>query len=84
MDVISMYGYAAAFCTTVSFIPQIIKIIKEKDAKDISIGMYLIFTFGILMWLVYGMMLNELPIIIANSFTLVFASTVLYLKFRYG
>jgi MtN3 and saliva related transmembrane protein len=84
MEPVTIYGYLAAICTTVSFIPQIIKIIKEKEAKDISIGMYLIFTFGIMMWLVYGILLNEIPIIIANSFTLIFALIILYLKFRFG
>ena len=84
MDIISLYGYLGATCTTVSFIPQIIKIWKEKQAKDISIGMYLLFTFGIMMWLVYGVLLGEYPIIIANSLTLVFAVTVLLLKYKYG
>jgi len=84
MEISAIYGYLAAFCTTVSFIPQIFKIIKEKEAKDISTGMYLIFTFGILMWLVYGILLNELPIIIANSFTLAFACTILILKYKFG
>jgi len=84
MDIISLYGYLGATCTTVSFIPQIIKIWKEKQAKDISIGMYLLFTFGIMMWLVYGVLLGEYPIIIANSLTLIFASTVLLLKYKYG
>lgn len=84
MDVIALYGYLAATCTTVSFLPQIIKILKEKEAKDISIGMYLIFTFGVMFWLIYGIMLNELPIILANSITLVFACTVLFLKYKYG
>ncbi|MBX3043447.1 MAG: SemiSWEET transporter [Candidatus Kapabacteria bacterium] len=84
MDVVSIYGYLGATCTTVSFIPQIIKILKEKEAKDISIGMYLIFTFGVMMWLVYGILLNEYPIIIANTLTLSFAVTILILKNKYG
>lgn len=84
MDVISIYGYLGATCTTVSFIPQIIKILKEKEAKDISIGMYLIFTFGIMMWLVYGILLKEYPIIFANTLTLIFSVTILILKYRYG
>ncbi len=81
---ISIFGFIAAFCTTISFIPQIIKILKEKNTRDISIGMYIIFTFGILMWLIYGIMLNELPIIIANFFTLVFSCIILYFKFKNG
>lgn len=79
---ISIFGYIAAFCTTISFIPQIIKIIKEKNTRDISIGMYIIFTFGIFMWLIYGIMLNELPIIIANFFTLVFSCIILFLNLK--
>jgi MtN3 and saliva related transmembrane protein len=84
MDVIAIYGFLAATCTTVSFVPQIIKILKDKEAKDISIGMYLIFTFGVMFWLIYGILLNEYPIIIANSITLIFAVTVLILKYKYG
>ncbi len=84
MDEVSIYGYMGAACTTISFIPQIIKIIKEKEARDISLGMYLIFTFGIMMWLIYGILLNQYPIIIANSLTLLFSVTVLALKYKYG
>ncbi|MDX9791244.1 MAG: SemiSWEET transporter [Candidatus Kapaibacterium sp.] len=84
MGLISLYGYIAAICTTISFIPQIIKIFKDKEAKDISIGMYLIFGFGVLMWLVYGILLNAYPIVIANSFTLFFVLIILYLKYKYG
>lgn len=54
--VAELIGYAAAFCGTVSLIPQIIKLWKERSAKAISATMYLIYTFGVVLWLIYGIM----------------------------
>ena len=80
---IEIFGYMAAFFTTVSFIPQVVKVIKDKQTRNISLQMYLIFTFGILCWLIYGILLNSLPIIFANTFTLVFAVIILSYKLKY-
>jgi len=76
-------GMVAACCTTVSFIPQAVKTIRTKDTGSISVVMYALFTFGTLMWLVYGFVSNNIPIIIANAVTLALAVIILYYKLRY-
>lgn len=78
-----LIGFAAAFCTTAAFIPQVIHSIKTQDLSGISLGMYSIFSFGVACWLVYGLMLLSWPMIIANSITLVLACTLLVLKIKH-
>jgi MtN3 and saliva related transmembrane protein len=84
MEITELFGYLAATLTTVSFIPQVIQVWRSKHTKDISLGMYSIFTVGIGVWLVYGILLGSMPIIIANCVTLVLAGSVLAMKLRYG
>ena len=83
MDIITVIGLAAATCTTISFLPQSIQVIKTKRTKDLSLAMYLTFTVGIFLWLVYGIMIADLPVIIANTITLLFATTILVMKLKY-
>jgi len=82
MQLSEILGYCAAAATTASFIPQATKVIKTRDTKSISLWMYLIFCFGLVLWLVYGIMLSAMPIILANSITLLFAGIVLGYKLR--
>lgn len=84
MDTTAMFGYAAATLTTVAFVPQVVRIWRSKNTRDISLGMYVIFTTGIALWLVYGILLGSAPIIIANCITIVLAGAVLAMKLRYG
>jgi MtN3 and saliva related transmembrane protein len=84
MNFATIIGLLAATCTTISFVPQVVQIIKTKNTKGISLGMYILFTFGIACWLIYGFYLGELPIIIANAITLVLASTILVFKIKHG
>jgi MtN3 and saliva related transmembrane protein len=84
MNITTVIGVAAAICTTVSFIPQVLKTIKTGQTKDISLSMYLIFTTGIILWLIYGIAISDLPIILANSITVILTSTVLVMKIRNG
>ncbi|MCP4646220.1 MAG: hypothetical protein GY852_00605 [bacterium] len=79
-----MVGMAAAVLTTVSLLPQLLKAWKTKSTKDISLKMFLIFTVGVVAWLAYGLLLDSLPIIVANVFTLALALGILYCKFKYG
>ena len=81
---IEIIGLIAAFCTTISFLPQVIHAFKTKSTKDISLPMYLTLTFGVLMWLIYGLFLHSLPIILANAVTFIFASAILVLKVKHG
>ncbi len=80
---IEALGIIAGTLTTTSFLPQLFKIIKTKSAKDLSLGMFIIFTTGILLWLIYGLLTNTLAIIIANSITLIIATTIITLKIKY-
>ncbi len=83
MNFITILGLVAATCTTIAFIPQAIKTIRTKHTKDLSLGMYALLTIGIILWLTYGVIKNDLPIILANGVTLVFAATILFLKIKY-
>jgi len=75
-----LIGYAAAFCTTVAFLPQAVKVYKTRQTKDISLGMFLLLTAGVVLWLTYGIMINSYPIIAANTVTLLFDIYILYMK----
>lgn len=77
-------GSVAAFLTTISFLPQAVKVLRTRKTNDLSLGMYGCFTVGVALWLAYGLMLKEWPIIIANAVTLSLAATILGLKLRHG
>jgi len=80
MNTIDWMGSIAATLTTTSFIPQVWQVWCTRHTKDISLGMYAIFTSGVAMWLIYGVLLSSWPIIIANGLTLLLAGTVLCMK----
>ncbi|MBN2442110.1 MAG: SemiSWEET transporter [Spirochaetales bacterium] len=84
MKVITIIGFVAAVCTTASFLPQVIKTLRTKQTKDISLLMYIVFTLGVLLWLSYGIIKKDLPIIIANTITFLLAVCVLVLKIKNG
>ena len=77
-------GSIAATLTTVAFVPQVWQVWRTRHTHDISLGMYAIFTCGVAMWLVYGLLLGAWPIIIANAITVLLAGAVLVMKLRYG
>jgi len=76
-------GIVAGTLTTISFVPQLVKVLETKSAGDISSGMFFIFCSGVSLWLVYGILLGDGPIIISNTVTLGLASTILFLKVKY-
>ena len=76
-------GSIAAVCTTISFLPQLIRVWQRKSARDISLSMFLLFSFGVACWLVYGVGIQSAPIIAANAVTLALALAILTLKLRY-
>jgi len=82
MDRVSALGYAAAACTTLSFLPQVVRTLRTRDTSGISLWMYLVFCTGVALWLAYGIARADAPVIVANLVTLVLASTVLLLKVR--
>jgi MtN3 and saliva related transmembrane protein len=77
-------GFAAAVLTSASFIPQAVMTIRTRDTRGISRGMYVIFTIGVAFWLAYGIAIDSMPMILANTVTLALAGTILALKLRYG
>ncbi|MEA5139690.1 SemiSWEET transporter [Arcicella rigui] len=76
-------GYFAGVLTTIAFVPQVIQIYKTKSAKDISLAMFLLFTFGVTLWLVYGISTNAVPVIAANAITLLLSLVILFFKYKY-
>jgi MtN3 and saliva related transmembrane protein len=84
MKLTSIIGFIAAVCTTGSFIPQVYKTIKTKDTKGISLLMYSIFSLGVLLWLVYGIIIKDVPVAVANAVTISLAAVVLVLKIKNG
>ncbi len=75
-------GYCAATLTTLAFVPQVLQALRTRDLRDISLTMYIAFCGGIALWLIYGLLMQAWPIVIANVFTLGLAGVVLYLKAR--
>jgi len=80
----SIIGFIAATLTTISFVPQVIKIWRSRSTHDVSLGMYALFTLGIAMWLAYGLLIYSWPVILANFVTLLLAGTVLLMKLKFG
>ena len=81
--IIKYIGFFAAFCTTFAFLPQAIKVYQTKSTRDISLYMFLIFTVGVLSWLIYGLIIDDLPVILANAVTLVLSFFILIYKILY-
>tara|TARA_B100000989_G_C19440374_1_gene427041 strand:+ start:151 stop:411 length:261 start_codon:yes stop_codon:yes gene_type:complete len=76
-------GFFSGFCTTVAFIPQLIKVWKTKSVKDISMKMFLIFFIGVFGWTIYGFLINDKPMIFANLITLVLAIGIIFGKYKF-
>jgi len=83
IDLADFFGYAAAMLTTVAFFPQVLKSWRTRDLSGVSLTMYGLFTAGVALWLVYGVLLGSWPIIVANGVTLALASVVLALKVKH-
>lgn len=79
-----MMGMIAAVFTTLSFIPQALQVIRTKNTEDISLVMYSMFVLGVILWTVYGFIILDLSIILANSITCVLASVILMYKIKYS
>ena len=84
MNLVTVSGLIAALLTTTAFVPQVLKSMKTKSAKDLSFGTSAMLCGGVLLWLIYGILNRDLPIILSNALTLVLATTLLVLKIRYG
>ena len=78
-----LIGYIAAGLTTLSFLPQALHTFRTRDVRGISLGMYALFNSGVALWLVYGLLIDAWPIVVANAITLCLALTILVMKLRY-
>ncbi len=83
MDTITLVGIAASVLTAISMMPQLIKIAKEKKADDVSLLMLLVLLSGLILWVVYGFMIEDYIIVVANSFSVLVNITVVILTLVY-
>ncbi|WP_437744740.1 SemiSWEET transporter [Sorangium sp. So ce1504] len=81
---VTTLGLVAATLTTISFLPQVLRTLRTRDTRSISVGMYAAFVTGVGLWLVYGLLTQDVPIVVANAVTLVLSGAVFLLKLRYG
>lgn len=81
---VEILGSIAALCTTVSFLPQVVRTWRTKSVGDISLVMYLVFCTGLALWLFYGLCIGSMPVIAANAVTLVLAGAVLAMRIIYS
>ena len=77
-----IFGYIAAFCTAISFLPQAVKTIKTKDTNGLSLLTYLFLFFGSLSWFIYGIVLTDIPLVGTNFLTTIFTGIILFLILR--
>ena len=84
MEGVMLLGLAAGTLTTVSVLPQVIKAWKTRHTKDVSLIMFLILFTGVALWFSYGLLIGDVPVVVANGVTMVFVLTMIILKLRYG
>jgi MtN3 and saliva related transmembrane protein len=84
MSLAMLIGLFAACCTTLAYAPQAIKTWRTRQTRDISLGMFVLMVTGVALWLIYGLMIGDLPLILANLVTLSLSGTILVLKLRHG
>ena len=83
MSYLLLLGLVAASCTTLAFVPQFFKVWKTRSTHDISLVMYIVICTGVLLWLIYGLIIKDIPLIVANAVTFVLAGSILALKIRF-
>jgi MtN3 and saliva related transmembrane protein len=83
MEYLPILGLLAGSLTTIAFIPQVIKTWKSKSAKELSLGMFLFFFVGLGLWFIYGILMQDLPIIVANGLMLILAATLIFFKLTF-
>ena len=81
---IKLLGFAAATCTTLAYAPQFVKVWRTRSTEDISLGMFLVMVLGLALWLLYGLLSGDAPLIASNAVTLVLAGGILFMKLKYG
>ncbi|HZF63867.1 MAG TPA: SemiSWEET transporter [Chitinophagaceae bacterium] len=84
MNTTQLLGMAAGILTSISMLPQLIKIIKEKKADDVSLIMLLVLISGLSLWVAYGVMRDDLPLIVTNSFSVLLNCVIVVFRLKYG
>jgi MtN3 and saliva related transmembrane protein len=82
-NIIDIIGYVAATCTTLAFLPQLIRVLRLRSAREISLGMFLVFSLGTALWLTYGLLAHSKPVAAANAVTFLLSISILALKLRF-
>ena len=83
MNLTEILGLIAGFLTTMSFIPQVVKTWRSRSARDLSLVMFLLYCVGVFLWMIYGIMIDQLPVILWNVITLILASVILFFKIKF-
>ncbi|MFH1368932.1 MAG: SemiSWEET transporter [Elusimicrobiota bacterium] len=83
MNYIQLIGLAAGALTTSSLLPQVIKSFRTKSTKDISLGMFILISTGNLLWLTYGLLIRDIPVIVANLMTFLLSLMIIMMKIKY-
>lgn len=81
---VEIIGLVAGFLTTAAYMPQVLKVWRSRSARDVSLGMFSLMVVGIMFWLAYGLMIEDIPLILANLVTLLLTGVILALKLRHG
>ena len=84
MEITVTIGSLAGFLTTIAFVPQVLRVWRSRSARDLSLHTFATFTAGVALWLAYGILRDEAPIIVWNAVTLALAGTILVMKLRFG
>lgn len=82
-DLVDSIGFIAAACTTLSFLPQLLRVLKLRSTREISLGMFLVLSVGTALWLIYGLLVHSWPVMVANAVTLGLTISILVLKLRF-
>ena len=81
---IGIIGIVAGICTTVSLVPQLLKILRTRKAHDVSLVMFIVLGLGILLWFFYGIFIREIPVILANGMSFILTVAIIIARVRYG
>lgn len=84
MELTQIIGYLATFAITVCYIPQVLHTYRSKDVSGISLGMYCALAFGVLLWLIYGILIGDTPLMLCNSISLLMILSILTMKLMYS
>jgi MtN3 and saliva related transmembrane protein len=84
MSWIEIFGFAAGVVTAIGMMPQLVKTVKTKKVDELSIQMFLIYLLGFIMWITYGVVQEDLPIVVTNSISVILTLIMIYLKIRFS